>query len=250
MARRRAERAYSGDGGLRRTYSAALGDIAQRHLEGFAVKMKDGPCAYCGTTDTERTKGHVIPRSVFPDSMRDVQRITVPECTSCQAIWDDVEPQFRNIMVGIRNPEKIVPDSCYKNMRRSFLKCDGRRRLEDIAEVLVSVDTPNGPREEIYPAKDPGFNLILRRIVRGLCHHHDLGTAIADSRVTCDVMRFIVPEAFRPEFTWNEIAPDFCRYGYAILEDGNMHSFWLIRFSKHIEFFGTIAASESGFAGW
>ncbi len=191
----------------------------------------------------------MVPRSLYPDTLPQAQRITVPECTDCKALWEDAEPHFRNIMIAIWNPDRIVKDIRYESMRRSLLKCDGARRLRDFTDRLVSVDTPNGEREMIYPAKDRRFNLILRRIVRGLCYFHGLDSAIGDARVLCDVMRFRVPKAFQPDFTWNEIAPDFCRYGYTIVGDDNLHSFWLIRFSKHIEFFGAIAARESDFAG-
>lgn len=208
---------------------------------------RNDPCAYCGTTQTTRTKGHVIPRALYPDSWPKAQRITVPECTDCKALWEDAEPHFRNIMTAIWNPDQIVRDSRHESMQRSFLKCDGARRLKDFVERLVSVETPSGPREMIYPAKDGQCNLILRRIVRGLCHQHRCGSAIADVRVLCNVMQYTVPEAFQREFTWHEIAPDFCRYGYAVIGDDRLHSFWLIRFSKQIEFFGAIAASDSGF---
>jgi len=90
-------------------------------------------------------------------------------------------------------------------------------------------------------------NGILRRIIRGLCHYHEFSSAIVDDRILCDVMRYFVPEAFQPEINWHEIAPEFYQYGYSILDDEHLHTFWLIQFSKHIEFFGVIAASDSGF---
>lgn len=196
----------------------------------------------------KRTKGHVIPRSLYPDSLPKAKRIIVPECTDCKTLWEDAEPHFRNIMVAIWDPDRIVEDNRFAALQRSLLKCDGPRRHKKLAELFVSVVTPNGPREKIFPAKDTGFNLILRRIIRGLCHHHGLGTAIADNRVACDVPRLPFSEVLQSEFTWHEIARDFYRYGYANPGDDNFHSFWLIRFSKHIEFSGAIAASRSGFA--
>lgn len=212
------------------------------------MAIRSFPCAYCGTTEIERTKGHVIPKSLYPDSLSSAKRITIPECTECKALWEDAEPHFRNIMIAIWHPEQIVKDSRYLSMQRSLEKCDGVRRFLDFTKLLVPARTPDGDREMIYPAKDPRINLILRRIVRGLCHYHELGSAISDIRVFCDVMRFKVPEAFQPEFRWHEIAPDFCRYGYAIIRDDTLHSFWLLQFSKHIEFFGTISTSETCFS--
>ncbi|MCJ7600806.1 MAG: hypothetical protein MUO63_04785 [Desulfobulbaceae bacterium] len=149
-------------------------------------------------------------------------------------------------MIAIWDPEVIVKDSRYQSMQRSLKKCDGVRRFRDFTDQLVSVHTRTGEREKIYPAKDPRCNLILRRIVRGLCHHHGFGSTISDARVLCDVMLYLVPEAFQSEFTWHEIAPEFCRYGYKMICDESLHSFWLLRFSRHIEFFGTISMSEAG----
>jgi hypothetical protein len=223
---------------------------SERSLEASAVKQRDRPCAYCGTTEIERTKGHVIPKSLYPDSLPNAQRITVPECMDCKALWEDAEPQFRNTMVAIWDPETVVEDSRWRKMQRSMSKCDGPRRYRDFIDLLVAQNTPKGKRHAIYPAKDPQCNLILRRIVRGLCHHHGLGSAIADSRVWCDVMQFSVPEAFRSEITWHELSPGFCTYGYTVLGDERFHSFWLIRFSNHAKSFcGAIAAGEAGRLG-
>jgi hypothetical protein len=83
--------------------------------------------------------------------------------------------------------------------------------------------------------------LILRRIVRGLVHWHRLGTAIPDAGVVCDVMRWQIPPAFEPDFSWHTIAPDFVAYAYNHINDKDAHSFWLIRFSKHIVFTGHVS---------
>jgi hypothetical protein len=64
------------------------------------MAMKHRPCAYCGTMEFQREKGHVVPDCVYPPSLDPrVQRITVPECSRCKAIWQDAETQFRNIMM-------------------------------------------------------------------------------------------------------------------------------------------------------
>ncbi len=207
--------------------------------------MKHQPCAYCGTTEKKRTKGHVIPKSLYPASLPDVQRITVPECLDCKALWEDAEPHFRNIMIAIWDPETIVEDGRWRKMQRSMWKCDGPRRYEDFIDLLVEENTAKGKRHAIYPDKEPRHNLILRRIVRGLCHDHGLGSAIADSRVWCAVMRYRVPEAFQSEIIWHELSPGFCRYGYTISDDERFHSFWLLQFASHIGFVGAIAAGEA-----
>jgi hypothetical protein len=205
------------------------------------VKISDKPCAYCGTTEIPCTKGHVIPRNLFPVEIRkDVQLITVPECESCKAIWEDAEPHFRNIFTAIWDPEVVIKDSRYRNMIRSFSKCDGNRRMDALFKEFKPASQPHTGREVIYPAKDPNVNLILRRIVRGLCHHHRLDTPINDSRVYCDYMPYKIPIDVCFEMTWHELYPNFFSYGFFYAK-ANYHSWWILRFSKHIEFFGFVS---------
>ena len=59
----------------------------------------------------------MIPQSIYPDSLPDAQRITVPECLDCKALWEDAEPHFRNIMIAIWDPEMIVKDNRYASMK-------------------------------------------------------------------------------------------------------------------------------------
>jgi hypothetical protein len=51
-------------------------------------------------------------------------------------------------------------------------------------------------------------------------------------------MHWLVPPAFEPEFTWHTIAPDFIAYAHAQIEE--THTFWLLRFSRHILFYGSV----------
>lgn len=203
---------------------------------------KKQPCAYCGKVGSS-TKGHVISENLYFESLRSAKRIKVPECLECKKIWEDAEPHFRNVMTTIWNPDQIEKDDRYEKMLRSMKKCDGKRRYDDLIQQIMPGSTPNS-QDVIYPGRDPRCNLILRKIVRGLVHEHKLGTAIADDKVICDVMRFSVPDAFKHEFTWHEISSDFFRYGYATIQDQGIHSFWLLKFSRHIVFFCCVSESS------
>lgn len=202
--------------------------------------LKHRPCAYCGHTDVPRTKGHVLPANMYPDSMPAVQRITVAECEKCKMLWEDAEPHFRNILLGIWNADALPVDSRIDAMWRGFSAADGRRRAKEL-HALIEPRGPAAPeREVIYPAKDDRFNLVLRRIVRGLAASHQVGYAIPDHAVTCDAMLWEVPPAFEPDFRWHVVAPEFFRYAYATDLDETLHSFWLLRFSRHLLFFGAV----------
>lgn len=205
--------------------------------------LKNQPCAYCGSTNVPRTKGHVLPANLYPDSMPNVQRITVAECETCKALWEDAEPHFRNILLAMWNPDTLPVDSRVDAMWRGFREADGKRRRTEILELIKPVGLASQRRKAIYPVEDDRFNLVLRRIVRGLAAKHQVAHAIPDEAVTCGPMLWEVPPAFKQEFQWHEVAPEFFCYAYATNLD-SMHSFWLLRFSRHLLFFGAVESDK------
>ena len=52
--------------------------------------------------------------------MPTAMRITVSECTDCKKIWEDAEPHFRNILLGIWNAEALPVDSRVESMWRGL----------------------------------------------------------------------------------------------------------------------------------
>lgn len=182
---------------------------------------------------------------MYPDSMPEVQRITVAECEKCKMLWEDAEPHFRNILLGVWNSDALPVDSRVEAMWRGFAAADGRRRAKELHALIKPLGSTAPGREVIYPAKDDQFSLILRRIVRGLAAKHRVGYAIPDKAVTCDAMLWEVPPAFEPTFSWHVVAPEFFCYAYATDVDETLHSFWLLRFSRHLLFFGAVERWQS-----
>ncbi|TNJ36549.1 hypothetical protein FGF66_11795 [Chlorobaculum thiosulfatiphilum] len=172
--------------------------------------------------------------------MPEVQRITVAECEKCKKLWEDAEPHFRNILLGIWNPTVLPVDNRVDAMWRGFKSVDGRRRAKELL-VLMKPSVSGVPgRFVIAPTEDARFNLILRRIVRGLAAVHKVGYAIPDAAVTCGVMRWEVPPAFESVLQWHIVAPDFFSYAYTKELDGKLNSFWQLQLSKQLHFFGVV----------
>ena len=207
--------------------------------------LKNQPCAYCGRTDIIRTRGHVLSKNLYPDNMLTAKRITVAECKCCEKLWADAEPHFRNILLSIWNSESLPVDSRVDAMWRSFDLIDGPRRASDLLSLFPQNQIATKDRELICPANGESFNLILRRIVRGLAAKHGIGHAVPDKAVTCSDMRWPIPPAFEAEFKWHTIAPDFFRYAYVSGLEEPLHSFWLLQFSRHLLFFGAIKTYRS-----
>jgi hypothetical protein len=178
-----------------------------------------------------------------------IQRPTVPECMACKKIWQDDEAHFRAIMLMAGEPNAAVIELWGGPVIGSFNKPSGPRWLRDLYEQMVPVDTPTGPRHLVYPARDARVMNVIRKIVRGLCHYHHLGTAICDRRVCANVQLFEVPDLFRPEFVNHSLGDHFCRYSYVDIRemgDGDLHSVWSIEFFGRTRFFGLVTADPEG----
>ncbi len=213
------------------------------------MAMTDEPCAYCGGTEHPRERGHVIQRSVYPTAVPStVQRPTVPECSECKKIWQDAETQFRNIMMVAGVTNASVQELWDGPVTRSFDKPSGPRWLRDLTSQMVPVETPDSPRHAVYPDRDERVMTVVRRTIRGLCHYHGLGTAIADCQVFAHVMRYAIPPAFWERFVPVNLGDDFCRYWYYDLraEDPDHHSSWVIEFFGRTKFFAIVSANEAG----
>jgi len=89
---------------------------------------------------------------------------------------------------------------------------------------------------------------VVRRIIRGLCHYHKLGTAIADCRVFAQVMRYEIPPTFWQQFVPTSLGDQFCRYWYYDLraETPDHHSSWVIEFFGRTKFFGIVSSNDAG----
>lgn len=198
-------------------------------------------CAYCASP--AKTKDHVIPRSLYLKSKRSgkFQLITVPACTSCNSSWTDDEVQFRNMLTLSGESTSAAQGLWEGAIRRSFRHADGLRRMRDLAERLVPVQTPIGERHMVFPGEDPSVVRIVRKIVRGLCYYHGLGQFLPDERVFADVQRFVIPDDFTNLMTERHACEDVLQYSFCELNDDEIHSFWRLCFFRRTPFIDIVS---------
>lgn len=203
--------------------------------------MKKKLCAYCGSRDAP-DKEHVFPACLYPKSKQGstIQRMTVPACKDCNYSWQDDEVHFRSVLLVSGDPNSPVLEN-WETVRRSWEQPDGRRRVSDLAAQLVAVETSEGLRHMIYPAKDPRVMRVIRKIARGLCFHHQLDAPVPDSRVWADVQRFQVPPALLDEMKTEHREADIVQYRYAMLSDGDLQSLWLLKFFERTHFIAIVS---------
>jgi hypothetical protein len=204
------------------------------------------PCAYYGN-EAAQTVDHVVSKALYPPSKRDSRtpRITVPACQACNGSWVDDEPHFRNVMLVAGEPNVAVRELWEGKTRRSFQQPDGRRRARDLTAHMEPVETADGPRHLICPARDERVLRVVRKVVRGLCHHHGLLSPVADDQVVADIHRFEIPAAFQDEMVVAHAETDILIYRYSLVDDPDMHSGWVLSFFERTPFFCIVFRSNA-----
>lgn len=204
-------------------------------------------CSYCGerlATDSE----HVFPRNLYPasKSRSRVQRLTIPSCNECNKGWSDDEVHFRNILALAGEPNEARRELWETAIRRSFKKKDGIRRVRDLVEILHPVEIERNDRHMVYPGQDGRVLRIVKKIIRGLCHHHGVMSAVPEKRVWADILKYQIPEEFLSEMAYDHREQDIAEYRYQVVREYGIDSAWIITFFQRVTFVGTVSVSEDG----
>jgi hypothetical protein len=201
-------------------------------------------CAYCGKPVGRKEKEHVIPSCLYPKSKArsKVQRITVPTCRDCNASWADDEAHFRNV-INVSGDANEPARELWQTTTRSFNKSDGRRRLIDLIQRLQPVKVDGRERFMIYPGKDELVIRIIRKIIRGLCHFHQVATAVDERRVWADVLKYKIPDEFLKDMPILHREADILQYRFAVLNQVDIHSVWVLTFFERTIFISIVSES-------
>jgi hypothetical protein len=207
-------------------------------------RRKVGRCAYCGKV-SETTKEHVIPKSFYPLSKATsrVQRITVHACDPCNAGWADDEAHAKHVLLVAGESNAAVEDLWPSAWRAMTLADDGRRRLLDLVAQLVPTAIDGRQRHLIYPGRDERAMRVIRKIVRGLCHHHRVATAVPDTRVRVEVLDPPPPPELLDGIELHHAERDIIEYWYNDSDDPDIQSMWFLRLFERRNFLVLVSAS-------
>lgn len=206
--------------------------------------MKKGEiCAYCGKPASDRE--HVFPKCLYPMSKNKskIQRLTIPACNECNKSWSDDEAHFRDIMFLAGDPGGIA-NELWRTVHRSLKEIDGRRRAKDIVSQFIPVGENN---YKIYPGKDERVIRVVKKVIRGLSYYHKIMTAVPDSLVWVNILKFQIPKNFLDEMSYSHREKDIAEYKYQALNDyeHDICSAWIITFLGRITFIGIVSFPES-----
>ncbi|MGC2212808.1 MAG: hypothetical protein WA602_06380 [Silvibacterium sp.] len=207
------------------------------------MRRTKGKCTYCGITGVKLGRDHVLPRSFYPDSLRgsQVQRITVPACTTCNGGWSDDEAHFRNVVLVAGPANDSVRELWQAKVVPSLDERDGRRRVLELLERTETVTVAGQERLKIYPASDERVLRIVKKIVRGLSRHHEIESIIGEARILADVLREPIPEDILSAGTFYDYEPEI--FSYWLLRqqiEGELRTLWRLRFFKRLDFFAAV----------
>lgn len=202
-------------------------------------------CAYCGAPSS--TVDHVVSRALYPQSKSSsrLPRITVPACQACNGGWADDEPHFRNVLMVAGAPNAAVYELWVGKVRRSFHNVDGHRRVRELAAEIEPIEVAGEHRHIIYPARDQRVLRIVRKVVRGLCHHHGLLSPVTDGQIFADTQRFAIPDQFVGSMTSAHAEADILEYKFGLVEEEDLHSGWLLTFYERTRFLCLVFRSEA-----
>lgn len=201
-------------------------------------------CAYCGIEGIPERE-HVVPRCLYPKS-RDksrVQRITVAACSLCNRAWSDDEAHFRTAVLLASDANGPAKELWKAKANPSFYEVDGLRRVNDLNAQLVSVTIEGQERKMIYPGRDERVIRVVKKIVRGLSHHHEIESPVEESRIWADVLKVPIPEDIIASGTFNHCEPDIFRYWFENRQSGDIRSVWRLTFFNRVDFIAVVQTS-------
>ena len=206
-------------------------------------------CAYCGVSGVSLTREHVFPKNLYPPSKAasKVQRLTVDGCFDCNNGWSDDEAHFRNMLSISGTPNAALQELWQGKITRGLAQVDGPKRAFDLAVQMQPVGS--GDRYRVYPDRDPRVRRVLQKVVRGLCHHHGVMTAVPDQRILVATLPVKVPDEYLALTEHHHREQDIAEYRYAVLDSNGVHSVWLLTFFENKHFFGIVSESADGIPG-
>lgn len=211
--------------------------------------MRLKSCSYCGRKFEVLQREHVFPDNLYPKNSSDnkVQRLTIPACDECNKSWSDDEVHFRNvlIMAGLY-PNSSRQELFSEKMMPSFDEVDGFRRMMELMSLMKPVSKSGQQLQQIFPAEDERVLRVVRKIIRGLSHFHNLETAVPDNRVWADVLRYEIPPEYLATMESHDRDPNIVSYKFNPLNEPGIEiqSAWVIKFFNSVNFIGFVVENS------
>lgn len=202
-------------------------------------RRREGMCVYCGPSESQLTRDHIPPQSIFPKP-KPANLVTVPACRACNDAFKLDDEYFRTFVVtgGFQN-------SAARNLWNQ--KIIGSPNANSIRQILrgslrdFELKTPSG----LYLGKAPAVLLdarrtlrIAARIVLGLWWHHFRTRPEPSIKIHAGRLWDLSPmKQILDACQKSSIGGDVFTYAYGVATEDTQQSVWFLQFYSSITFF-------------
>ncbi len=204
-------------------------------------------CAYCGVHEAEEvpfTRDHVIPKCIYPATRRDLNLIVVDACKPCNNGFSDDEVHFRTMVALAGESNAVVKELWNTKIVRSFDKKDGLRRVRQVLKHTAKVQLEGENRLMIFPGEDERVLRIIRKIVRGLSHFHEIESTIDEKRIHVAIHHSELSEGTLEPDDFSRSYPGIVRYFHRKDDTTASKSVWILTFFDRLTFVALVSTPK------
>lgn len=211
----------------------------------MARRQRLGKCAYCGVDGVPITGDHVIPKCLYPTTHRDLNLIVVDACEPCNNGFSDDEVHFRNVVALAGESNAAVKELWDTKIVRSFYEKDGRRRVRQVLEHTAKVQLEGEDRRIIFPGQDKRVVWIIKKVVRGLSHFHEIESAVDAKRIHVAIHDAELSEGTLEPGNFSRSFPGIVRYSYKNDDTTGSKPVWILTFFDRLTFVALVGTAKT-----
>jgi hypothetical protein len=211
----------------------------------MAGRRRLGKCAYCGVDGVPITRDHVIPKCLYPVTRRDSNLIVVDACVPCNNGFSDDEVHFRNVVALAGESNAAVKELWNTMIVPGFDREDGQRRVRQILEYTAKVQLEGEDRRLIFPGQDARVVRIIKKIVRGLSHFHEIESAVDEKRIHVTVHDAELSEGTLEPGDFSGRYPEIVRYSYKKDDTTDFKPVWILTFFDRLTFVALVSTPKT-----
>jgi hypothetical protein len=211
----------------------------------MAGRRRLGKCAYCGVDGVPITGDHVIPKCLYPATRRDLNLIVVDACNPCNNGFSDDEVHFRNVVALAGESNAVVKELWNTKIVRSFDEKDGLRRVRQVLKHTARVQLEGQDRLIIFPGQDERVIRIIKKIVRGLSHFHEIESAVNEKRIHVVIHDSELSEGTLEPGDFSRSYPGIVRYSYKNDDTTELKPVWILTFFDRLTFVALVGTPKT-----
>jgi hypothetical protein len=179
----------------------------------------------------------------FRQTRRDSNLIVVDACKPCNKGFEDDEVHFRIVMALAGKSNAPVKELWNTKIARSFYEKDGLRRVREVLEHTTKVQLEGEDRRLIFPGEDERVVRIIKKIVRGLSHFHDIESAVEESRILVTIHDAELSEGTLEPGDVSGNFPEIVRYLH--LKTTDSKPVWILTFFDRLTFVALVRTPKT-----